>query len=152
FRFIWDGWRLLTSGSPYGVAPEHFFVDPAVPERMQRVLDGVNNPEHATIYGPGLELLYALAFLAGGTNPLALRILFALGNLALIALLMRRTAPHRAALYAWSPFALAEIVLHAHPDGLMALFLCAGLIAAATRPGLAGAMLGLAAGCKIVAL
>jgi hypothetical protein len=151
-RFIWDGWRTLASGSPYGIAPEYFFVDASVPEPLQRVLDGINNPEHPTIYGPVLEWVFAIAYAIGGADPIVLRMMFAVANLALIALLLRRTAPQQAALYAWSPFALAEIILHVHPDGIMALFLCIGLIAAATRPALCGAALGLAAGCKIVAL
>ena len=40
YRYLWDGYRFATTGTPYGAAPEAFFVDPAVPALFQGVLDG----------------------------------------------------------------------------------------------------------------
>jgi len=153
FRFLWDGWRTLTTGSPYGTPPEAFFGDPGVAPALEPVLDGVNNPGVPTIYGPLLEGLFALSVLLFGPEERGLRLLFALANLGVLGLLLRRLPPWRAALYGWSPFLTAELALHAHPDGVMALLLLGGLSAgAARRPGLAGLLFGAAAGAKIVAL
>lgn len=152
FRFIWDGWRTFAAGTPYGVAPESFFADPNVPPDLIPVLSGVNYPEYATIYGPVFEIIFAFAFKLGGADPLVLRIIFAAANLALVDVLLYRAEPRQVALYAWSPFVLAEIVLHIHPDGIMALFLVVALMFAVARPAWAGAMLGLAAGAKVTAL
>jgi len=151
FRFLLDGWRTLTTGSPYGLPPAALFGDPSVPDALQPVLDGVNNPDAPTIYGPVLQAVFALCFAVFGTEERGLRAVFALCNLLLIALLLRSHPPRRVALYAFNPALIAELVLHAHPDGVMALLLVAGLGASRT-PWLAGLCFGLAAGAKIVAL
>ena len=52
FRYLWDGYRFATTGTPYGIAPEAFFVDPGVPAALVPVLDRINNPDLPTIYGP----------------------------------------------------------------------------------------------------
>ncbi len=152
FRFIWDGWRTWQDGTPYGTAPERYFGDLSVPMEMMPVLDGINYPEHPTIYGPFLQLLFASSFALFGTNPLGLQLLFAGANLFLIALLLRRHAPGKVALYAWNPLIIAETSLHLHPDGLLAAALFAALVAGRARPLLAGILFGAAAGVKLVAL
>lgn len=153
FRFLWDGWRTLSSGSPYGVPPEAFFGARDLPDQMQTVLDGVNNPEVPTIYGPVLELLFAASVALFGPEERALRGLLGLVNLGLIALMLRGAPARQVALYAWCPLVVTEIVLHAHPDGVMAALLIAGLYAGrAQRRLLAGALFGAAAAAKIVAL
>lgn len=151
FRFLLDGWRTLVSGSPYGLAPASLFGDPNVPDALQPVLDGVNNPDAPTIYGPVLQALFAFCFAVFGTEERGLRAVFGLCNLLLIGLLLRRHAAGRVALYAFNPALIAELVLHAHPDGVMMLLLAAGLATART-PWLAGLCFGFAAGAKIVAL
>ena len=62
YRYLWDAYRFATTGTPYGVAPEEFFVDPGVPESFQRVLDGINYPELPTIYGPTTQLVFLLGY------------------------------------------------------------------------------------------
>ena len=62
YRYLWDAYRFATTGTPYGVAPEEFFVDPGVPELFQRVLDGINYPELPTIYGPTTQLVFLLGY------------------------------------------------------------------------------------------
>lgn len=152
FRFIWDGWRTLQSGTPYGVPPENFFASDTVPPPLQTVLNGVNNPEYPTIYGPVLQIAFAAVFAVFGTDPFGLQLLFAATNLLLIALLLRRHAPGKVALYAWSPLVLVETSLHLHPDGLLAAALFAALLAGRARPFAAGLLLGVAAEVKLVAL
>ncbi len=152
FRFIWDGWRTLQQGTPYGVAPDQFFMDDSVPPALKSVLDGVNNPEYPTIYGPVLQIGFALVFALFGPNPLGLQLLFAGINLLLIALLLRRHTGGQVALYAWNPLIIAETSLHLHPDGLLGAALFAAILAGHKRPILAGLFFGLAAGVKLVAL
>ncbi|MDC0887106.1 hypothetical protein OAS19_04875 [Altererythrobacter sp.] len=49
YRFIWDGWRLLETGTPYGSPPEDFIDYPDVPAAMQDVLEWINYPQYPTI-------------------------------------------------------------------------------------------------------
>ncbi len=152
FRFIWDGWRTVQNGTPYGVAPDQFFIDDSVPMTLKSVLDGINNPEYPTIYGPVLQISFALLFALFGPNPLGLQLIFAGINLMLIALLLRRHAPSQVVLYAWNPLVIAETSLHLHPDGLLAAAMFIAIVAGHKRPIIAGLFLGLAAGVKLVAL
>lgn len=153
YRFLLDGWRLLTAGTPYGLAPQDLFAADFLPAEIERILDNVNNPHLPTIYGPALEIIFAVGYLLSGSDPWGLRALLVAGNLILIGAMLRRFAPERVALYAWSPFVIAEIVIHLHADGMIGLLLFAGVSAhAARRPGFAGAALGAAAACKLVAL
>lgn len=152
FRFVWDGWRTLQVGTPYGVPPDFFVVDDAVPLDLRATLDRVNNPEYSTIYGPVLQFVFAAVFALFGTNPLGLKLLFAGVNLLLIALLLRRHPPGEVALYAWNPLVIADTSLHLHPDVLLAAALFAGLLAGRRHPVIAGALFAAAAGVKLVAL
>lgn len=152
YRFLWDGWRVLEAGTPYGVPPEQFIDDPAIPPAWQAVLEWINYPGLPTIYGPALQGLFAGLAAIAGPDPIGLRIAFAAAALGLTALVLRRHDPGRAALFAWNPLVVAESTLHLHPDILMALALFAGLFAGRRHPIAAGVFLGLAAGIKIVAL
>ncbi len=152
FRFIWDGYKTITNGTAYGIAPAKYFSDTAIDAPLQSVLGSVNNPELPTIYGPVLQIIFAAAYALGGSDPLVLRIFFALINLALVALLIKSTGPRNAALYAWSPLAVTEIIMHIHPDAIMAAFLLAGLMTAKRYPVATAVFFGMAAGTKIVAL
>ncbi len=152
YRFLWDGWRVLESGTPYGIPPEDFIDDPSVPPAMRDVLEYVNYPYYPTIYGPVLQVLFAITSFFAGPDELGLRVLFALGSLALTALVLRRHEGGVAALFAWNPVVVAESTLHLHPDILLALALFAGLVAGRRHPVIAGVFIGMAAGVKIVAL
>ena len=152
YRFIWDGWQIAAFGTPYGTPPEVFFGDARVPPALHEILDGVNNPEVPTIYGPALELLFAGIYTVFGTETWGLRLAFTAANLALIALMLRRYPAARVALYAWNPLAVSEVALHIHPDGVMVLALFAGISFLRARPALAGVLFALAAGVKLVAL
>lgn len=152
FRFIWDGWRSLQSGTPYGVPPEAFVVDHTVPLELRAVLDRVNNPEYPTLYGPVLQVVFAAIFALFGTNPIGLQLLFGGANLLVIAMLLRRHPPGAVALYAWNPLVIADTSLHLHPDGLLAAALLAALLAGRRHPAIAGVLFAVAAGVKLVAL
>jgi hypothetical protein len=152
YRFIWDGWRIAASGTPYGTPPSAFFGNTHVPMILREILDGVNNPDLPTIYGPALELFFAAVYALAGTELLGLRLAFSFVNLVLIALMLRRYPAARVALYALNPLVVSEVALHVHPDSVMALALFAGVILLRARPVLAGVLFALAAGAKLVAL
>lgn len=152
YRFIWDGWQFATLGTPYGTPPAAFFADARAPIALREILDGVNNPDVPTIYGPALELLFGGIYAVAGTKLIGLRLAFTLANLVLIALMLRRYPAARVALYAWNPLVVSEIALHVHPDGVMALALFAGIMLLRGRPALTGVLFALAAGLKLVAL
>ncbi len=152
FRFIWDGWRTINNGTAYGVAPELYFAEDNIPFALKAVLDGVNNPQYPTIYGPVLQLVFAGIFAMFGVAPFGLQLLFAAANLLLIALMLHRYAPGTVALYAWNPLVIAETSLHLHPDGLLAVALFVAIMAGRQRPVMAGLLLAVAAGVKLVAL
>jgi hypothetical protein len=152
YRFIWDGWQVVTFGTPYGIPPSDYFGDGRVLAALQSILDGVNNPDVPTIYGPALELLFAGIFTLFGIEVFGLRLAFAAINLWLIVLMLRRYPPEKVALYAWNPLVVTEIVLHIHPDGVMAATQFSGVMLLKSRPWLAGIFFALAAGVKLVAL
>jgi len=151
FRFIWDGWQTL-KGTPYGKPPALFYAEPNIPGYLWPILDNVNNPQVPTIYGPVLQFLFALTYLIAGTDPIGLRLIFGGINLLLIAILTRRYPLHQVALYAWSPLIVTEIIIHIHPDAIMAVLLASGLWLIQRNPILAGVLWGAAAGTKIIAL
>ncbi|MEP0390671.1 glycosyltransferase family 2 protein [Erythrobacter sp.] len=152
YRFLWDGWMTLQGGTPYGVPPELFIDDPAIPRAMQNVLEWVNYPQYPTIYGPLLQILFAFTSFFAGENEIGLRILFASGALILSALIARRHSAGRTALFAWNPLIVAESTLHLHPDIFLGLGLFAAVLAGKHRPMLAGLFFAASAGVKIVAL
>lgn len=153
YRFIWDGWQTLETGTPYGKAPSRWFGNDEVPAALSPILDRINNPDVPTIYGPLLQFVFAGIYALAQDDPMGLRLMLAGANLAIVGVIMARGGtPSQAALYGWSPFVLAETVIHIHPDAIMALALLGTLAMARKHPILAGAALGLAAGTKIVAL
>jgi Glycosyl transferase family 2 len=152
FRFVWDGWQTLQTGTPYGKPPSDWFGRDGLSPSLSSVLDGVNHPDVPTIYGPVLQSLFAGVYAVAQSDPIGLRLMMVGVNLAIVALIMKRGTPNQAALYGWSPFVLAETVIHIHPDGIMALALLAGIVCARKMPILAGLLFGLAAGVKILAL
>ncbi len=152
YRFVWDGWRTIETGSPYGLSPQSFFQSETLPAGYADILSGINYPEYPTIYGPVLQIVFAVGVLLTGPDAIGIRILFAGLNLCTVFLLLRRYSPGQVALYAWSPVAISEVALHTHPDGIVALLVLAAVAIAGHRPILSGIFLGIAAGAKIVAI
>lgn len=166
FRYLWDGWVSLQLGSPYGVPPDTFFGDPAVPEHLQPVLDGINYPTVPTVYGPTAQLLFALgAWLAPG-NVLPLQVAAGAADMAVLWLLRHRVAPCWLLLYGWQFLLIKEFAFTAHVDVIAAcLLLAAVTLRLPTGPTAGdplrqslwlslgvGALAALAVGCKLLCL
>lgn len=153
YRYLWDGYRFWVAGTPYGVAPEAFFLDASVPIALKGVLDQINHPDISTIYGPLTQLLFLVAFLIQAASITVLQSLLILVDLATIYLLTRLTTTRNVMLYAWCPLVVKEIAFTAHPDGLgICLVLASIVLITNNRNRTAAVFLGLAVGAKLFAL
>jgi alpha-1,6-mannosyltransferase len=88
YRYLWDGYRTAVA-TPYGTAPEAFFTDDSVPDALRPALDGMNNPEIPTIYGPFAQQVFALGYQLAPGSERALRAVLALLHLALLGMVLR---------------------------------------------------------------
>ena len=153
YRYLWDGYRYATAGSPYGAAPEDFFADPSVPALLRGVLDGIDYPELPTIYAPITELVFLLGYWLQPGSVAALQIILIVIDCATLALLLRLAPARNVLLYAWCPLVIKEIAYSAHPDGVgVCLLLAAMMLARSRRWRSAAVCLGLATGAKVLAL
>lgn len=150
YRFLWDGYRFAESGNPYGAAPAEFFGDESIPPEQQRILDSVNHPHLATVYGPAAQWGFRLAHAISPASILPWKLLLMLADLAVIALLARIAAPANVLLYAWCPLLIQETAFNAHPEALGVLAMVAAIqCSLAGRAALSGAAIALAAGVKL---
>ena len=153
YRYLWDGYRFATTGTPYGPAPETFFVDPSVPPAMQSLLSGVNYPELPTIYAPVTQVIFLLGYWVQPGSVAVLQAILILLDLALVVLLLRLAPARNVLLYAWCPLVIKEIAFTAHPDGAGACLLLAAVVLSRDRRWQVAAItLGLAAGAKAFGL
>ncbi len=153
YRYLWDGFRFATAGTPYGAAPEAFFVDPAVPALFQGVLDGVNYPELPTIYAPVTQFVFLVAYWIKPASVAVLQAILIAVDLVVVVLLLRLAPARNVLLYAWCPLVVKEIAFTAHPDGVGVCLLLAGIVLARERRfRMAAALLGLAVAAKTFAL
>ena len=153
YRYLWDGYRFATTGTPYAAVPEAFFTDPTVPATFHAVLDGINNPELPTIYGPTTQFVFLLGYWLRPGSIAALQGVLIVIDLATVILLLRLAPARNVMLYAWCPLVVKEIAFTAHPDGIgVGLLLATLVLAQAHRWRSAAVCLGLACGAKIFAL
>ena len=153
YRYLWDGFRFATAGTPYGAVPEEFFIDPAVPATFQGVLDGVNYPELPTIYAPVTQVVFLVAYWVKPASVAVLQAILIAVDVAVVALLLRLAPARNVLLYAWCPLVVKEIAFTAHPDGVgVCLLLAAVVLARRRRWWIAAALLGLAVAAKTFAL
>jgi len=153
-RYLWDGWRTIQDGSPYGPAPQEFF---AVPEKrppgIETALDELNHPDLTTIYAPVTQLLFAAAAAIAPGSLLTFKLLLLLVDTALLLLLAAFGGRTAAWFYGWCPLVVTEIAFHAHPEAWALLWLIAAWICARRERYLcAGALAGVAVGAKLFAL
>ena len=122
-----------TTGTPYGVAPEAFFIDPMVPAAFHAVLDRINNPELPTIYAPTTQFVFLFGYWLYPGSVTALQSILIVVDLATVALLLRLAPVRNVMLYAWCPLVIKEIAFTAHPDGIGICLLLAAIVLARNR-------------------
>jgi len=153
YRYLWDGYRFATTGTPYGAPPEAFFVDPGVPPALQSALHGINYPELPTIYAPVTQAIFLLGYWLQPGSVMALQAILIVLDLAAVMLLLRLAPARNVLLYAWCPLVIKEVAFTAHPDVAGACLLLAAVVLARTRRWhLAALTLGLAVGAKVFGL
>ncbi len=152
YRYLWDGYQTATTNDPYSHAPEKYF-DKDVPEVFESILSFINYPAIATVYGPVVQWVFALAYRIAPGEVWPLQLMSALADVVIIWMLSRLGAGNALLLYAWSPLILKEYSLTAHPDVFSIALMFISIVAAyRQRALLAGCALGLALGAKIFAL
>lgn len=121
WRYRWEGSIQLHGFNPYQLAP-----DSAVLVGLRDAAwSQINHQNVAAIYPPLAEVMFAvLAW--GGTSVLGYKLLFAVADLGIVAVLRRLLAnrgssPAEAAWYAWNPLAVYVGAGAAHFDSLMVL-------------------------------
>lgn len=153
YRYLWDGYRFVTEGTPYGAAPSQFFTVENLPGRFSEIVGQINNPELPTIYGPALQYVFALAYLISPGELWGLKLIMVVIDFGVIAILLRLTAVKYVLLYAWCPLVIKEIAFTAHPDGIGVFLLLAAFYCRLQRFYAAAViMAGLAVAAKVFAL
>lgn len=153
FRYLWDGFQWFENGSPYSSAPTDAFASNNLSPAFEEVLDNINYPEIATIYGPVCQWVFGFSYWLAPAKVWPLQLVFASADVALIVLLLRLTNANNVLLYAWSPLIIKEFAFTAHPDVLGALFIIAALFAMQKKYIYrAAVLLALSAGVKIFAV
>jgi len=142
FRYLWDGYRFASDGTPFGRPPESFFNDPSVPKAFRTILSQINHPDIPTIYAPTFQYFFLIANWIAPGQLWALKLLLIAADLLLIQGLFRFAGAKQTLLYAWNPLVIKEIAFTAHPDGLIpALLIGSWLFSSRGRPIIAGLML-----------
>lgn len=150
YRYLWDAYRFVSDGTPYGSPPAIFFDDPAVAPRFQDILNFINYPETPTVYGPVLQLFFLAGFGIAPGSVGALQILNAVVVFATLAVLARCGAkPRWLLLYAISPLVLKEAVMTAHPDALTGLLALAAFVIGKRSSWMNGWQAGMALGFAV---
>jgi len=125
YRYLWDGKQTIENGNPYLYPPSHFFDSENISDAFEEILNAINYPYVATVYGPTNQWVFALAYLISPGEVWPLQLIFALADMAII-------------------FALA------HPDVLGAMLMVFALLAyRKENPILIGFLMACAMGVKI---
>jgi alpha-1,6-mannosyltransferase len=130
FRYQWEGKIQQTGFNPYLIAPADSKLDDLRHDFPQAAK--INHPELRAVDPPGAELLFK--FLSSITDrPLFYKILFAIADLLVAALLLRLIGGENryrdAAWYAWNPLVVYSFAGAAHFDSLMILAMVGGIVA-----------------------
>ncbi len=152
-RYLWDGFRFLEDGTPYGAPPLSYSDEESVPAAWRGILEQINNPAIPTIYAPTLQYVFAVSSWIAPASLTALKILFVLFDIGVWAL-VARLGGYRAGLrYALCPLVIFEISFNAHADVVGAFLTVTSF--ALVRKGRSigsGLIFGLALACKPFAI
>jgi SAM-dependent methyltransferase len=142
FRYLWDGWLLVSGVSPYGFVPS----DPALaPFQGDPLYARLNSPDFRSVYPPLSQIVFAPAgwiYAQWGwpAGAYAVKGGFLVLEMTGVILLLRAIQamglrPRLLVLYAWNPLVLVVLAGSGHSEG--GLVLGMGLLAlgvASSRP------------------
>jgi alpha-1,6-mannosyltransferase len=130
FRYLWDGFISASTGRPFLHAPAYYFADANVPVVMRETLNGINNPEIPTLYGPVLQVIFALCYWVAPAELWPQKIVLLCAELAIIFFLRASGVSARWLLiFILHPLVLKESAITAHPDVLIGAALLAAVAA-----------------------
>ncbi len=153
YRYLWDGYQFVERGSPYAFAPSYFFTDASVTAHFQDILDNINYPDIATVYGPTNQYLFALSYLIAPGEIWPLQLCMIGVDMGIILILSQIAKRNYLVLYAWSPLVIKEFAFTAHPDVLGVFFVFFAMLLINKKQLYLGAiMLALALGSKVFAI
>ena len=154
FRYLWDGYITATTGRPFTHAPAHYFDNNTVPLAMREVLNGINNPEIPTVYGPALQMLFAVGYWIAPAELWPLKAMLLPATVAMAVLLHAAgVKPRWLMLLALHPLIIKESVNTAHPDLLIGVTLLAAVLTwRRGHYGYGAALAGVAAAMKLSAI
>jgi alpha-1,6-mannosyltransferase len=120
FRYLWDGYMTATTGRPYQYPPSHYFDIGNLSAQFQIILNGINNPDIGTVYGPLLQAIFALCYFIAPGELWPLKVLLAISLMQIIFVLGHSKVPAKW-LFAFClhPLLIKESILTAHPDLLI---------------------------------
>lgn len=152
-RYLWDGWRTITDGTPYGVAPAEFLERADVPALWVTVLQTVNHPDVPTIYGPTLQGIFAFASAVAPADLVVLKVLLVIFDLVIWGLVWRLGGSEAGLKYALCPLVIFEVSFNAHADVVgVAFMVLAFYLLSQSRPIVSGIAFGLAIAAKPLAI
>jgi alpha-1,6-mannosyltransferase len=128
YRYIWDGWLLVSGVSPYGFVP----LDPALGRFQEDLLfRRLNSPGLFSIYPPVSQLVFAPAGLVHElvgwpASAHAVKGGFLALEISGILLMLRAVRalgvlPRHLSLYAWNPLVVVTVAGSGHTEGGLAL-------------------------------
>jgi alpha-1,2-mannosyltransferase len=161
YRYVWDAKVQLSGVDPYRYPPSApqlaHLRDGSLfgaPDHCAHSFAGgctsINRPTVRTIYPPVAEAAFAgirVASFGGRGGALPVQLAAVLGCLAIGWLLLRRSRPWLAAVWAWCPVVVVEYANNAHVDWLAALLVVLAVSARGIRA--AGVLLGAAIAVKV---
>ncbi|MEM8501198.1 MAG: hypothetical protein AAF542_24500 [Pseudomonadota bacterium] len=153
YRYLWDGYQFVENGVVYSLAPQHWFDSAIATPAFEHVLDSINNPHIATIYGPVCQYVFGLSYLLAPAEAWPLQLIFSVFDVGIVLLLCTLTNTRNVLLYAWCPLVIKEVAFTAHVDSMAVFFLLAACVAMIkNRRVLVGGALALAVASKIFAI
>ncbi len=128
YRYLWDGYQFVTTGSPYTHPPSYFFDSNELNAIFDNILSSINYPYITTVYAPVTQWVFALSYLIAPGEVWPLQLIFSILDMALIGLMLRLASAKYVLLYAWNPLIIKEVAFTAHPDILGVFLLFAACI------------------------
>ena len=150
-RYVWDGHLQKLGYNPYLVVPS----DPAVKGLHTKETRNLNNPDLASPYPPGAQLLFR-AVTPVQESTFAMKLAFVLCSFAIVFVLLdilRRIGQgaHLVLAYAWNPLLAIEVAGSGHIDILGALLVVISFAALVRRwRAIAAVALGVAVAVKFL--
>lgn len=125
-RYVWEGRVTLAGFNPYQLAPSSAALTSL---RDAVVWPHIGLPTLTTIYPPLAQICFTLLALIGA-NVFTFKLAFALADLAIAALLLKKFGRIAAMIYAWNPLVIYSFAGGGHYDSLFILPLIGALLLA----------------------